>query len=94
MKRLSALERRAKILVQFGCVTTVEPGKRWTVKSQTDPDVTYDVMHNDGWHCTCPFSMHRNVFCKHIVAVQMSEGGTVKVKYNKPVLPPTYRKTS
>ena len=43
MARISPIEKRAKILVEYGCVSLVEEGKQWTVRSQTDTGVSYSV---------------------------------------------------
>ncbi|MGI0086465.1 MAG: IS6 family transposase [Nitrosotalea sp.] len=46
----------------------------YKVKSQSS-DVWYDVIHvyKQGWTCSCPDHVYRNVECKHIQAVSISK---------------------
>lgn len=76
MAKLSAIEQRAKILVEYSCVEKIS-NTEWAVKSQTDPGVKYQVTHEEGG--TAPV---RGGFCKHIVAVQFQEQG-LKIKYKQ-----------
>jgi len=39
----------------------------WTMQSESDPDILYKVMHENGeFFCTCPDHQFRKRECKHI----------------------------
>ncbi len=43
------------------------------VRSQSKSEKEYRVVHTmQGWGCTCPDYLYRNIDCKHIYAVQFS----------------------
>jgi len=82
MAKVSAIEKRARILVEYGCVTpwpgppgsVSEEETRWSVRSQTDAGASYSVTKDgENWKCTCPYFFHREVDRKHILAVRMFE---------------------
>lgn len=62
---------------------------RYRVRSQSRPDVTYDVeIVRDRWTCTCPFHAETGRTCIHVLAVRFRNGFQERVPVPKePVCP-------
>jgi transposase-like protein len=64
---------RAYAIIAKGDMPQRKDRDIFVVPSQSNPQKTYTVTHNGGWHCTCPDHMETGLMCKHIQSVQMWE---------------------
>jgi hypothetical protein len=64
---------RAYAIIAKGDMPQKKDKDIFVVPSQSEPQKTYTVTHNGGWHCTCPDHQETGLMCKHIQSVQMWE---------------------